>query len=128
MKPILQFLITTIFLSFFITTADLLSQTSPVPFHIEGYQLESGYHNGNKIPGGEAVNMFTGTVRISNSPWLSLHFSDVNLGEESYLIITSTYDDHWQKLDAVSIKQWNNFSAFFNGSEVEIRLFVAPED
>ena len=57
-----------------------------------------------------------------------VHFSDANLGENSYMIITSLYDNLWQKLDAVSIRQWNFFSAFFNGSVVEIKLFVDPMD
>ncbi|MDZ7622920.1 MAG: hypothetical protein U5J96_00510 [Ignavibacteriaceae bacterium] len=38
------------------------------------------------------------------------------------------YDDRWQKLDAGSMKQWNNYSAYFNGSAVEIKLFLAQTD
>jgi len=38
------------------------------------------------------------------------------------------YDGLWQKLNSVSLEQWNNFSAFFNGSAVEIKLFLAPSD
>jgi len=38
------------------------------------------------------------------------------------------FDNHWQKLDAVTIKQWNYFSAFFNGGTVEVKLFAAPND
>ncbi len=114
-----------IFLGF---TSTAFSQIAEIPNHYESYELQSGYFNGTGQAGSEAVNVFTGTIQFQNIPWLMVHFSKANLGENSYMIITSLYDNHWQKLDAVSIKQWNYFSAFFNGSAVEIKLFVAPLD
>jgi V8-like Glu-specific endopeptidase len=128
MKLPLQIFKVAMIISAFLFTSSALSQTAEIPFHYEQYQLESGYHNGNGIQGSEAVNVFTGTVEMQDIPWLSLHFSEANLGENSYLIITSLYDDHWQKLDKVSIVQWNYYSAFFNGGTVEIKLFAAPDD
>ena len=120
-----SFLVVFIFLGF---TSTAFSQTAEIPNHYESYELQSGYFNGNGQAGSEAVNVFTGTIEFQNIPWLMVHFSDANLGENSYMIITSLYDNHWQKLDAVSIRQWNFFSAFFNGSVVEIKLFVDPMD
>ena len=120
-----SFLMVFIFLGF---TSTAFSQTAEIPNHYESYELQSGYFNGNGQAGSEAVNVFTGTIEFQNIPWLMVHFSDANLGENSYMIITSLYDNHWQKLDAVSIRQWNFFSAFFNGSVVEIKLFVDPMD
>ena len=120
-----SFLVVFIFLGF---TSTAFSQTAEIPNHYESYELQSGYFNGNGQAGSEAVNVFTGTIEFQNIPWLMVHFSDANLGENSYMIITSLYDNLWQKLDAVSIRQWNYFSAFFNGSVVEIKLFVDPMD
>ena len=120
-----SFLMVFIFLGF---TSTAFSQTAEIPNHYESYELQSGYFNGNGQAGSEAVNVFTGTIEFQNIPWLMVHFSDANLGENSYMIITSLYDNLWQKLDAVSIRQWNYFSAFFNGSVVEIKLFVDPMD
>ena len=120
-----SFLVVFIFLGF---TSTAFSQTAEIPNHYESYELQSGYFNGNGQAGSEAVNVFTGTIEFQNIPWLMVHFSDANLGENSYMIITSLYDNLWQKLDAVSIRQWNFFSAFFNGSVVEIKLFVDPMD
>ena len=111
-----------------ISSALIFSQTAEIPYHSEPYHLESGLHNGTGELGTEPINVFTGTVQLSNVPWLSVYFSKANLGENSYIIIRSLYDNHWQKLDAVTLKQWNYFSAFFNGSAVEVKLFAAPTD
>jgi V8-like Glu-specific endopeptidase len=113
---------------FFLSSGILLAQPAEIPYHVEPYVLESGIFNGNGLSGSGATEVFSGTIKFHNIPWLQLHFSDVNLGRESYLIITSLKDYYWQKLDAVSIEQWNNFSAFFNGDAVEISLFAAPLD
>ena len=113
---------------FFLSSGILLAQPAEIPYHVEPYVLESGIFNGNGLIGSDATKVFSGTVQFDNIPWLQLHFSNANLGNESYIIITSLKDGYWQRLDAVSIEQWNNFSAFFNGDAVEIQLFVAPLD
>jgi V8-like Glu-specific endopeptidase len=104
------------------------SQTAPLQFTIQSYQFESGYYDGDGTLGTNPVEILIGTIELHNIPWLQLHFSNLNLGQESYIIIKSLYDDHWQKLNAFSMKQWNNYSAFFNGNAVEIKLFLAPTD
>jgi V8-like Glu-specific endopeptidase len=114
-------------LAFFGTTTGF-GQTEPLQFYIQTYQLESGYFNGSGDYNDDMTEIFIGTVELHNVPWIQLHFSDANLGQESYIIITSLYDGYWQKLSSVSMSQWNNHSAYFNGSGVEIRLFLAPLD
>ena len=104
------------------------SQTSPLQFTIQTYQFESGYYDGDGTLGTNPDEILIGTIELHNIPWLQLHFSNLNLGQESYIVIRSLYDNHWQKLDAFSMKQWNNYSAFFNGNAVEIKLFLAPTD
>jgi V8-like Glu-specific endopeptidase len=112
----------------FIFTTIGFGQTAPLAYYIQSYQLESGYHDGSGVLGSSPVQVFTGVVELHDIPWLQLHFSDANLGKESYIIIKSLQDNMWQKLDAVSLKQWQYYSAFFNGSSVEINLFAAPMD
>jgi hypothetical protein len=114
--------------SFLFFTGIGFSQMADIPYHIEPYSLESGYYNGTGESGASAELAFSGSITVPDAPWLSISFSKAYLGEGSYLIIRSLYDDHWQKLDEVSIKQWNYFSAFFNGGELEVNLYVAPED
>jgi len=123
MKTFFLFMFSFLFLS----TGILLSQPAEIPYHVESYKLESGFYNGSN-QAGNTVEVFSGIVRISDFPWMGLHFNKVNLGNESYVIITSLKDGYWQKLDAVTIEQWSNFSALFNGQAVEIQLFAAPFD
>lgn len=54
-----------------------------------------------------------------------MFFDDINLGENSTITITSTLDGASQTLNAHTLKQWNNASAYFNGSEIKVALTVA---
>ncbi len=104
------------------------AQTEPLEYTIYTYSFESEVYNGDETQGTTPTEILVGVVELQNVPWLQLHFSEYNLGEQSYLIIKSLYDGKWQKLDATSISQWSNYSAYFNGSAVEIRLFLYPTD
>jgi V8-like Glu-specific endopeptidase len=114
--------------SFTLLSTNLFAQPAQIPYHVEPYELESGYFDGSGTLGANPKEVFTGYVEIHDVPWIQLHFLDFNLGKKSYLIIRSLKDNLWQKLDAVSIEQWQHFSAFFNGNAVEIKLFAAPGD
>lgn len=129
MKTPLHFFSSFLIVSFLlILSTHSFAQTAPLQYYIQSYQLESGSFNGSGNLGSNPVNVYTEVIELHNVPWLQLHFSEVYLGKESYIIITSLYDGNWQKLNSVSLKQWQSYSAFFNGSAVEIRLFVAPID
>ena len=104
------------------------AQTAPLQYTIQSYQFESQHYDGDGTLGTTPLEILIGVIELHNIPWMQLHFSDLNLGQESYIIIKSLYDDRWQKLDAGSMKQWNNYSAYFNGSAVEIKLFLAQTD
>jgi len=66
------------------------------------------------------------TLQIPDAPWLRLHFSESKLGQHSYLTITSRLDGGRQRLDAKSLAEWRQNSAFFNGDAVEVELHAAP--
>jgi trimeric autotransporter adhesin len=57
-----------------------------------------------------------------------LFFGDLNLGESSYLVLTSEADGSTQILDAERMKSWGNSSAYFNGDKVDVQFHVAPRD
>ncbi|QQS37777.1 MAG: T9SS type A sorting domain-containing protein [Ignavibacteriales bacterium] len=106
----------------------LFAQPSSLPYYIQGYQHESGLFNGSNDGTDIAQLAFSTIVDLNNVPWISLHFAEANLGAKSYMIITSQFDGKWQRLDAVSLRQWNYYSAYFNRGAVEIKLFVHPSD
>ncbi len=66
------------------------------------------------------------------APWVRLRFDEVILSGAagtpmgSMLAITSLADGAVQYLDAVSIKQWNLHTAYFNGDTVRVELLAAP--
>jgi V8-like Glu-specific endopeptidase len=108
------------------TTA--FGQPEQIPYHVEPYVVESGVYNGNGVNGSSPIKVFSAAVQVNHVPWLQLHFSEINLGQNSYVKIFSDFTDVAQRLDAASIEQWNYFSAFFNGDKVQIELYVAPMD
>jgi len=128
MKTHLQFFFVFLVHSSLLLFTNGFAQTAPLEYYIQTYQIESGVFDGDGTPENNPVEVFSSVIELHSVPWLQLHFSDSNLGSESYIIIKSLYDGLWQKLNSVSLEQWNNFSAYFNGNAVEIKLFVAPID
>ena len=128
MKSHLHLLFIVLLFGSFVLTSNTFAQTAPLQYTIQSYHFESQFYNGDGTLGTTLSEILIGVIQLQDIPWMQLHFSKANLGNESYIIIKSLYDDKWQKLDAVSMKQWNNYSAFFNGDAVEIKLFLAQTD
>lgn len=108
--------------------AGLHAQPAEIPFHMQPYYLHSGVHNGPAAPAEETSLVFSEVVKLDGVPWLRLYFSEAELGNRSYLIITSLQDRAWQRLNTVTLKQWQNSSAYFNGDAVRIELYAARYD
>jgi V8-like Glu-specific endopeptidase len=128
MKSSLQTFFISAVLSLLVFITNSFAQTAPLQYYIQSYHLESGVFDGNGSPENNPVEVFSSIIELHSVPWIQLHFSDSNLGDGSYIIIKSVYDGLWQKLNSVSLEQWNNFSAYFNGNAVEIKLFLAQSD
>jgi hypothetical protein len=101
------------------------SKAARIPSHQQPYRVVSGTHAGEPA---RSVLAYRETVRVPDAVWLRLHFSDHDLGERSYITITSIMDGAVQRLDAVSMKHYRSSSAFFNGDAVEIALHVGQGD
>ena len=67
-------------------------------------------------------------VTVPNAKAIRVHFEDVSLGSKSYVIIRSRKDGAEQRLDAISMAQWRNKSAVFNGASVDVSLYAMPGD
>ena len=96
------------------------------------YTVKSPVFDGAGEPVGEeqqtAVRAHVELIQVKDTPWVRIRFGQHNLGAESYMILTSLDDGDRQRLDSWSMPIWQNTSAVFNGTEVEIALFVAPRD
>ncbi|MDP2208395.1 MAG: T9SS type A sorting domain-containing protein [Bacteroidota bacterium] len=102
-----------------------LGQTDNIPHKIQSYVLSSGIHNGDNV---KSNKVFNTTVRIEDAQWLRIYFSQTNLTQNSYIELRSLLDNSTQRLNAKSIVEWKNTSAYFNGDAVEISLYAAPDD
>jgi V8-like Glu-specific endopeptidase len=101
--------------------------SDPPPYRTIAYSLDSGVHDGAASQSGERI-AFRQVIRIEGATWLRLHFAAYQLGQASYLTLTSLKDQGVQHFDATSLPDWSNTSAFFNGDAVELALHVASAD
>ncbi len=104
--------------------AERLVSINSGPKNLEVKSINSRNNIGSKI----VEKTFTAVIEEPNAPWLQLHFEDFELGNNSYIRIVSKEDGYYQVLDNNSIKQWNKTSAFFNGDEIVLELYVSPTD
>lgn len=106
-----------------------MGQTAPIPEILVDARLDSGVVRND---GAEPAVIYTGVIERAGAPWIRLRFDEVTLagdhaaGTGSYLRITSAADGAWQRLDAVSIEQWYNTSAYFNGDMLTIEIIAFP--
>ncbi len=107
------------------------AQTAPILSAEIGIAIDSGPVANNGAPGG-AVLVWSDLVEVTGAPWLRLAFDEATLagnpaaGNGAYLLLTSMHDGAQQPLDARSIREWNNTSAYFNGDAVLVELYAYP--
>jgi hypothetical protein len=102
------------------------SQYLGINRNLEQYNFSSGIFNSlnYKIP----TAVISKVITIEEVTSLRLKFSDLKLGKNSYILVEALEDNSIQKLDATTIEEWNNTSAYFNGNSIKISLFVGPGD
>ena len=108
------------------------AQTAELQRHRVRYNWDSGKYDGSGDRRTDGVALARKVVRdvvsVPGSPWLQLTFVRSQLGNASYLRITSVADGASQRLDTATLRQWHGRSAFFNGDAVVIELFVDAQD
>lgn len=87
------------------------------------YDVDSGRHDGDP----EGVRLvFTHVVQREGASWIRLHFDQVALGPEDYIEVRSLEHGSSQVLRQEDIALGRLASAYFDGSAVEVGLFVGP--
>ncbi|MCH7703147.1 MAG: hypothetical protein IID37_15825 [Planctomycetes bacterium] len=92
---------------------------SEIPLNISTGQLDN--------PTDGELLVYDEVVEIADAFWMRLRFQQVSLEPGSYLLITSLQDGAAQTLDRVSIAQWHNRTAYFNGSALRVQLYAGAE-
>jgi len=105
-----------------------LAQKAELEQITKNYVLDSGVHRGETGLMATSRVAFSDVISVSGVSWIRLKFSEANLGRESYITITSREDGAQQILNATTLAQWQNTSAYFNGDAVEVALHVAPNE
>lgn len=100
-----------------------MAEPAPVEHVVVPMKLDSGALD-NLLESEQVA--FEQIVDARDAPWIRLVFSDSQLAPGSRLVMTSLYDGATQRLDAGTLEQWGNTSAYFNGHAVRVRLVSAP--
>lgn len=90
----------------------------------EAYSLDSGeLDNANT----REKLVYQDLVQVSGAAWLRLHFAVASVPSGGRLRASSLLDGEAQELDASTLTMWGNSTAYFNGGEVLVELFAAPQ-
>lgn len=106
-------------------TGPAIAQPGEVTFETQPYRVHSGMHDGDDH---QTQVTFSHLVDAPGASWLRLRIGDYHLGTESYIILKSTVDDEWQRLNAETLPEWQNHSGIFNGDAIFLELHTAPGD
>lgn len=105
------------------------AQSAPWLFHDAPVRVDSGWVENT---GTQPAVVFVTQVTAEDAPWLRLAFDAAIFSGEagvdgSYFRITSSFDGAQQILNARTIQEWGNTSAYFNGDDVIVELIAYPD-
>ncbi len=91
-------------------------------------QIDTGLVRGHGVRRGSIdVPSTAFHLYAEGAVWMRVFFGDVELGGGARLRLTSLADGGVQTLDAASIVEWGNTSAYFNGDVVLVELLEGSE-
>ncbi|MBU0638469.1 MAG: trypsin-like peptidase domain-containing protein [Planctomycetes bacterium] len=108
---------------------DGAAQINTPPSRVEKVMVDSGVLRNT---GDTPATVWAEAVVLSDATWVRLSFQTALLGEDpqtgtsSTLMITSALDGATQYLNAETMRQWHNTSAYFNGDTVLLELIAYP--
>ncbi|MCA9278023.1 MAG: hypothetical protein H6815_04455 [Phycisphaeraceae bacterium] len=105
-----------------------IGQTAPIASHDVAFHVNSGpiFLPGNITDGDTAQLAWTQEISVPTASWLRLKFDEAVFGDGAYMIITSMKDGYRHILNANTIRDWENTSAYMNGDTVIVEVFVVP--
>ncbi len=101
--------------------APVVAQTKPLKFYTKAVDLTSQPLDNNTAA---TQLVFDDVLSGDGAPWVRVRFSRAVLQEGSYVLITSLKDGDYQILNAQSMAEWYNHSAYFNGDAVQVSLYA----
>lgn len=109
------------FLGVTLLSAASSAQTKPLKFYSKPVDLTTQpLHNQTAA----AQLVFDDVLVGDGAPWIRVRFGRAVLQAGSYVVLTSLQDGDYQILDAQSMAEWYNHSAYFNGDAVQVSLYA----
>ncbi|HEV8689684.1 MAG TPA: trypsin-like peptidase domain-containing protein [Ideonella sp.] len=102
------------------TSLSASAQTVPLAHEAHAY----AYLTPTGLQAREAGVVASHDVHVDGALWLRLQLADVKLPQGVQLRITSLLDGARQHLDAKTLAQWQNTTAYFNGPAVRVELLA----
>lgn len=102
--------------------------TAQAPIPLPQFDQPVSISSGNHSAGENSGIAFSKVVSVPGAAWLQLEFGDYNLGDSSYIKITSLLDGAEQELDSNAMATWQGNTALFNGDAVRVDLVAAGSD
>lgn len=68
--------------------------------------------------------VFSHLVEVEGAPWLRLMFDRAELPHGSLVLVTNLLDGDWMPLTAKTMSEWQNTTAYFNGSRLKVELIA----
>lgn len=103
-----------------------LAQTAPLRFENVPVDLDSGVLD---APGSGSAVVFSGVVETPGADWIRLWFDPATvLAEGATLLVTSPVSGAVQVLNAATLEQWSDSSAYFAGDRVFVDVMMDAGD
>ena len=99
------------------------AQTAQIEVRTRHVQVASGPHANT---GDTPAVLFSHVVALPEAADMQLRFGRTTLAEGCTLRLTSLFDGHMQHFNATTLKQWQYYSAWFNGTMVHVELLAEP--
>ena len=112
-------------------TGTALAQASPVPSLKVKQSFDTGFISNDTGSGPRTIAAFN--IFEERASWMRVYFEDVQLsgnvalGTSTVIRITSLKDGYQQILDAKSIVEWSQSTAYFNGDSLCVEVVGGPE-
>lgn len=111
-----------------LTSLSYSQSETRLTYKLEEHKVYSGKHtyksDSNSKNNLDSV-VFRKSIELNEAKWFRIVFTEYNLGYNSYVSIKSLSDGDIQYHNTMSLKNWSNKSAAFNGNKLEIKLHIA---
>ena len=106
----------------------VFAQSLQIPYHNEILDKTLKDFQPDLSKSNEMYSVSSVKIGVKEAPFLRVFFDDCNLGNNSYIKMTSFYDGYTQILNTEKLQRWKNSSMIFNGDTLLVELYESEFD